>query len=82
MKRKPVTWACVWAGWGLYFAVAEWAALRTGEPHAPLTYHMRHTLGIRKRPVHYRSGQIALASGAVWLAHHLYRGAVDSGVSS
>jgi hypothetical protein len=75
-------WRAVWVGWVTYFAVAEIVAVRSKENHAPLSYHMRHALGIRKRPVHYRSGQVALASGAVWLVHHLYRGAVEHGLPS
>ncbi len=66
-------WGAVWAGWAAYFAVAEWAALRSGHPDAPLSSHLRYVLGVRKRSVHTRAGQVAAVAGAVWLADHLYR---------
>lgn len=67
-------WGLVWTGWVAYFAVAEAIAIRTGEYDAPLTAHMRHTLGAKKHPVIRTAGQVALLGGVVWLVDHLYRG--------
>lgn len=65
-------WRNVWAGWVVYFAVAEYAALKTDDPKAPLSYFIRHTLGIPGAPAHRRAGQIAFGAGIVWLVTHLY----------
>lgn len=65
-------WRAAWSGWVIYFGVAEYVALKTKNPKAPLSYYLRHTLGIRRSPMHQRAGQIALGAGAVWLINHLY----------
>lgn len=71
-KQIDATWRTVWAGWVVYFGVAEWAALRSNNPKAPLSYFLRHTLGIRHTPMHRRAGQVAFGAGIVWLVAHLY----------
>lgn len=65
-------WRAVWAGWVVYFATAEYVAIRSNNHKAPLSYFLRHTLGIRRSPLHRRAGQVAFISGFAWLAHHLY----------
>ena len=65
-------WRTVWAGWVAYFAVAEYAAIKSGNTKAPLSYFMRHTLGVPYSPAHRRAGQIAFGAGIVWLVSHLY----------
>lgn len=65
-------WRMLWAGWIAYFAAVEYAANRSGNPKAPLSYFMRHTLGIPYSPVHRHAGQVAFGSGIVWLISHLY----------
>jgi hypothetical protein len=72
--NQRVRWAAVWAGWGAYFVAAEYVALRSGHPDAPLSSHLRFLLGVKKQSRHTRAGQVAAAVGAVWLADHLYRG--------
>ena len=71
-KQIDAAWRTVWAGWVVYFGVAEWAALRSNNPKAPLSYFLRHTLGIRHTPMHRRAGQVAFGAGIVWLVAHLY----------
>lgn len=66
-------WSLVWLGWGMYFSVAEYIAIRSGNYDAPLSHHLRRALGIRRKPWHQRVGQVALCAGAVWLVDHLYR---------
>jgi hypothetical protein len=62
-------WALFWAGLVVTFAVAETVANRSGNPHAPLSHHMRrHTRILGKTPL----GQAALYAGAGWLYRHLY----------
>jgi len=69
-------WAMIWGTWITAFAIAEYQALRTGQPEAPLSYHARYVLGVRhESPVRRRVGQIALVSGTAWLAAHLAKGA-------
>jgi hypothetical protein len=70
-------WKLVWAGWVIYFAVAERQALKSKDPRAPLSYFLRHTLGIPRSPVHRRAGQVAFGAGIVWLVAHLYERGVD-----
>lgn len=66
-------WRTIWAGWVVYFAAAEYAALKSENPKAPLSYFMRHTLGIPGgAPFHRRAGQVAFGAGMVWLITHLY----------
>lgn len=71
-------WRMVWTGWVVYFGVAEYVALRTKDPKAPLSYYLRHTLGIPRSPMHRRAGQVALGAGVVWLVQHLYERKTDS----
>jgi hypothetical protein len=66
------SWALVWTGWVAYFGVAEYVALRSKDPRAPLSYYLRHSLGIPRSPAHRRAGQVALGAGMVWLVTHLY----------
>lgn len=65
-------WEYVWAGWIGYFAVAEWAALRSGNRRAPLSYFLRTTLGVAKNPVHSKVGQVVAGGALVWLVVHLW----------
>lgn len=66
-------WAKVWLLWIAYFGVAEYFALRSKDRKAPLSFHLRKALGIRRRPWHQRTGQVALGAGTIWLFVHLYR---------
>lgn len=66
-------WAILWGSWVAAFIVAETLAARSKNPQAPLSHQMRRVLGVRRRSVHHRLGQIAFASGTAWLAQHLYR---------
>jgi hypothetical protein len=70
-RRK---WATIWVGWGVYFATAEYVALRSGHPNAPLSSHLRTILGAKKKSRHTRAGQLIAAASIAWLADHLYRG--------
>lgn len=70
-------WRAVWASWIGYFAVAEYAALKSRNPKAPLSYFMRTTLGVRHHPLHHRAGQCAFAASVIWLATHLYERVTD-----
>lgn len=74
---KESDWATVWAVWAATFAVAEYYAIKSGKAHAPLSHHLRRTLGIRKKPVYRYAGQVALGGGVIWLVDHLYR-AIES----
>lgn len=71
-------WAAVWGGWVGFFAVAEWMAMRSEAPDAPLSHHLRRSLGIGGKPVHRTAGQVAMGTGVVWLVAHLYEKALDS----
>jgi hypothetical protein len=75
-------WACVWAGWVGFFAVAEAVAIRSDQKTAPLSHHLRRSLGIGGKPVHRTAGQIAMGTGVVWLVAHLYEKALDATVGS
>jgi hypothetical protein len=70
-------WALVWTGWVAYFGAAEYYALRTKDPKAPLSYYLRHSLGIPHSPMHRRAGYVTLGAGVVWLVQHLYERASD-----
>lgn len=72
-------WAKVWAAWVIMFAVAEGVALRSENPRAPLSHHMRRSLGIRKHPARHYFGQVAFGTGVTWLAMHLYKEMTDNG---
>lgn len=66
-------WSKLWTAWALAFAVAETIAVRSHDPHAPLSHQLRRVLGVRHQPLQRRLGQVAFASFAGWLALHLYR---------
>ena len=72
-------WSMVWTGWVLYFGAAEYVALKSKDPRAPLSYYLRHALGIPRTPMHRRAGYVALGAGVVWLVQHLYEKASDDG---
>lgn len=72
-------WSLLWTGWVSYFAVAEYYALKSKDPKAPLSYYLRHALGVPRSPVHRRAGYVALGSGVVWLVQHIYEKASDNG---
>lgn len=62
-------WACVWAAWGAYFAVAETHALKTAHPHAPLSAHLRWILGVHRKS---KLGKAIFVGFFAWLAAHLW----------
>lgn len=70
-------WSAVWTGWVLYFGVAEYIALKSKDPKAPLSYYLRHALGVPRSPAHRRAGQVALGAGIVWLTQHIYERTSD-----
>lgn len=72
-------WGLVWTGWVAYFGAAEYVALRSKDPKAPLSYYLRHSLGIPRPGLHRRAGYVALGAGAVWLIQHLYERSIDDG---
>lgn len=64
-------WAVAWTVWVLYFAAVERAAIKSGDPEAPLSFFLRNALGVQRHELHRKAGQ-AIAGGAfVWLAQHL-----------
>lgn len=74
-KRTEVVdrrWSLVWTGWVAYLGVAEYIAIKSKDPRAPLTYYLRHSLGVPRSPMHRRAGQVALGAGVVWLVQHIY----------
>ncbi|WP_369199153.1 hypothetical protein [Streptomyces djakartensis] len=71
--NERTRWAAIWAAWGAYFAAAEYVAVRSKHPDAPLSSHLRLILGVKKQSRHTRAGQVAAAAGVIWLADHLYR---------
>lgn len=72
-------WSMVWTGWVAYFAVAEYVALKSKDPKAPLSYYLRHALGVPRSPAHRRAGQVTLGAGVVWLIGHIYEKASSDG---
>jgi hypothetical protein len=74
---KDAQWRTAWAIWIIYFAVAEYAANKSGDPKAPLSFFLRHTLGIPRTSWHRRAGYVALGSGVVWTVQHLYERNTD-----
>lgn len=66
-------WKLIWGAWAAYFAVAEYYALKSKNPKAPLSYFLRKTLGVPHTVAHRRAGRIALGGGVVWLIEHLYQ---------
>lgn len=64
-------WAIAWTAWLVYFAVVERAAIRSGNRRAPLSYYLRHALGMSRKPWHKRLGQFVAGGGIVWLLQHL-----------
>lgn len=72
-------WSMVWTGWVAYFGVAEYVALKSKDPKAPLSYYLRHALGVPKPDhLHRRAGYVALGAGVVWLVQHLYEKSSDA----
>lgn len=76
MDSNPSTptdqrWALAWTGWVIYFAVVERAAIKSGNRRAPLSFFLRHTLGVGRHPWHRRAGQVAAGGAFVWLVNHL-----------
>lgn len=65
-------WRTAWTGWVAAFGVIEYCALKSRNPKAPLSYYMRHTLGVPHSPLHRRAGQVAFGAGIVWLIQHIY----------
>lgn len=72
-------WTLVWASWGTAFAVAETIAVRSRNPEAPLSHTLRRVLGVRRKPMHHRAGQVAFVGFGWWLGWHLYRGVKSDG---
>lgn len=70
-------WSLVWTAWVTYFGVAEYIALKTKDPKAPLSYYLRHALGVPRSPAHRRAGQVALGAGVVWFVSHIYEKVSD-----
>lgn len=70
-------WSLVWGTWAAAFAVAETVAIRSGDPTAPLSYHLRLIFGTRRNTAHHRVGQLAFAGGVSWVALHLWRDVID-----
>lgn len=74
-RKRPAwtdqEWAVAWGAWVLYFAAVEWAAIRSGNHRAPLSYFLRHALGVRREGWHRRAGQVVAGGAFVWLAQHL-----------
>lgn len=70
-------WGALWGVWVGYFAVAEYAALKSTNPKAPLSFFLRHTLGVPHSKAHRRIGQVAFGSGVVWLVSHIYENAKE-----
>lgn len=70
-------WRTVWGTWIIYFGVAEWAALRSGNRKAPLSYFLRHSLGIPYGQAHQWAGRMVLGAGVIWLCSHLYEKNTD-----
>lgn len=65
-------WRAAWTGWIVSFGVIEYYAIKSRNPKAPLSYYLRHTLGVPYSPMHQRAGQVAFGAGIVWLIRHLY----------
>jgi hypothetical protein len=62
-------WAIVWGVLVGAVIAAEVYAIRTGDPRAPLSHHVRrHTRIMGKSPL----GRAMLFVGAGWLHRHLY----------
>jgi hypothetical protein len=66
-------WAVIWAGWCGYFAAAEYIAVRSQHPDAPLCAHLRTVLGTRSHRTHKLTGALSLAAFLTWFVPHLYR---------
>jgi hypothetical protein len=77
-KLTDEQWSAVWAAWIAYFVAAERAALKSGNPKAPLSHFLRRALGTHQQPLYRYAGQIAFGAGVVWLISHLYEGVKDS----
>ncbi len=71
-------WATIWAAWATAFAVAEYYALKSGNAKAPLSHHIRRTLGVKKAPVYRYAGQVAFGATAVWFVAHIWKEVTES----
>lgn len=64
-------WAAAWTAWLVYFAAVERAAIKSGNPKAPLSFYLRHALGVRRQPWHKHAGQVVAGGAIVWVLQHL-----------
>lgn len=74
MDPSPKTdqrWVIAWTLWLLYFAAVERAAMKSGNKRAPLSYFLRHALGVGRQPWHKAAGQVVAGGAFVWLISHL-----------
>ncbi len=69
--RTDQRWAIAWTLWVLYFAAVERAAIKSGNRRAPLSYFLRHLLGVSRQPMHKAAGQVVAGGAFVWLVNHL-----------
>lgn len=65
--NNETKWGLIWAAWLATFVVAETKAARSGDPTAPLSHHMRRTLGAAS-PL----GEIAMLGASAWLHRHIF----------
>lgn len=70
-------WAAVWGGWVAYFVVAEHLAIKSENGKAPLSYFLRHALGVPHSSWHRRAGQVVAGGAFVWLVQHLAERTID-----
>lgn len=77
-KLTDEQWSAIWAAWIAYFVAAERAALKSGNPKAPLSHFLRRALGTHHKPLYRYAGQVAFGSGIVWLISHLYEEIKDT----
>jgi hypothetical protein len=77
-KLTDEQWSAIWAAWIAYFVAAERAALKSGNPRAPLSHFLRRALGTHTKPLHRYAGQVAFGAGVVWLIDHLWQGVKES----
>jgi hypothetical protein len=67
-------WAAVWAAWACCFAVAEYIAVKSRHPDAPLSAQCRRVLRSHEHVVQRTLGQVTLACGFAWFVRHIYYG--------
>lgn len=70
-NRNDARWAAAWSAWVLYFAAVERAAMKSGNPRAPLSHFLRHVMGVNRQPWHRALGQVVAGGAFVWLISHL-----------